>query len=68
MRSTFCHLLFRLLHGLTVLLLTTVALSAAASTDHIQQKAWLEDANGQLSWPEVQQKDAQPYTGMLSKG
>lgn len=68
MRSTFCHLLFRLLHGLTVLLLTTVALSAAASTDHIQQKAWLEDTSGQLRWSEVQQKDMQPYTGMLSKG
>lgn len=68
MRFTFSHLFSLVLNGLTALLLATVPYSAAASTDHIQQKAWLEDATGQLSWPEVQQKNAQPYTGMLSKG
>jgi signal transduction histidine kinase len=41
---------------------------AAEGKDHITQRAWLEDATGQLSWPAVQQSTPLPYTGMLSKG
>lgn len=36
--------------------------------DHITEKAWLEDIHGQLSWSDVQQKNFQPYSGMLSRG
>jgi signal transduction histidine kinase len=52
------------------LLLAWLPLSAVAyeGKDHITHRAWLEDASGQLSWPEVQQSTPLPYTGMLSKG
>ena len=49
-------------------LLLALPLAATARQDHIREKAWLEDPSGQLSWSDVQQKTAQPYTGMLSKG
>lgn len=36
--------------------------------DHITQRAWLEDARGQLAWPQVTQQPAQTYEGVLSRG
>lgn len=57
--------LLRLLFGF---LLALFVVGANASQDHIREKAWLEDSDGQLSWPDVQQQVAMPYTGILSKG
>ena len=55
---------------LLALLLAWLPLSVAAAEgkDHITQRAWLEDATGQLTWPAVQNTSPLPYTGMLSKG
>jgi signal transduction histidine kinase len=55
---------------LLALLLAWLPLCAVADEgkDHITQRAWLEDATGQLTWPAVQQSTPLPYTGMLSKG
>ena len=41
---------------------------AADGLDHITQRSWLEDPNGQLSWPQVVEQPMQAFEGVLSKG
>ena len=41
---------------------------AAWAQDHITQRAWLEDATGQMPWPQVTQQPVQAYEGVLSRG
>lgn len=43
-------------------------LQLAHAHDHIVERSWLEDATGQLAWPQVQQQATQPFAETLSRG
>ena len=49
-------------------LVLSVGFANAQVRDHITQRSWLEDASGNLKWPEVQYQQTKPYQGVLSKG
>lgn len=36
--------------------------------DHIVERAWMEDASGQMTWQDVQKQAFQPFQGVLSRG
>ena len=44
------------------------ALPVAHARDHIVERGWLEDATGQMTWPQVQQQAMQPFAETLSRG
>jgi len=46
-----------------------LCLSAPAwAIDHIAQRAYWQDASGQMAWPEVQGQNFTPFEGVLSRG
>ncbi len=57
------HLLMLLL-----LVLTCVLATAAMAKEHIVEKAWLEDPQGTLAWPEIQKSQPRRFEGTLTKG
>ena len=50
-----------------VLLFLTWGLGSHAQ-DHIVERAWTEDATGQMQWEEVQSQPMQAFDGVLSRG
>lgn len=61
------HLTIRIgLMALAFLLLSHCNPSVAQ--DHIVERAWLEDPQGKLQWPDVVQQPAHFYEGVLSRG
>jgi signal transduction histidine kinase len=43
-------------------------LQVVHASDHIVERAWLEDPTGQMTWPQVQQQATQPFRETLSRG
>lgn len=57
-------------HWLRVLwlLLCLMGGSAAWGQDHITERGWIEDPEGQWQWPEVTRQQTQAFEGVLSRG
>ncbi len=53
---------------LTVACLLLGTACQAEVRDHITERAWLEDTDGNLGWPEVTQRPATVFEGVLSRG
>jgi signal transduction histidine kinase len=45
-----------------------LASTSAFAKDHIVERAWLEDPQGTLGWPEVQERSTRIFQGTLTKG
>jgi signal transduction histidine kinase len=58
------------LHWLVTLLICCSAWAAtgARAQDHITERAWLDDPQGQMRWPDIQNHHFAPYSGVLNKG
>lgn len=59
---------WRLLVLLAGLLAGVLAGGGAWAQDHIVERAWLEDPQGQMTWQDVQRQPVQVFSGVLSRG